>query len=775
MKIFLLALTICIFSFQLQAQLAFTEPENKNLSENTYVNIFFEKESASQNEILNVDSILSNIIYLKEFTLVGYKSKTEIQHMPEISGTNIYAGKKSSIVVMENVNGNIVNNTMRQVLAKIPGIQIWESDGSGIQVGISTRGLSPNRSWEFNVRQNGYDIAADPYGYPEAYYSPQMLAVQRIEIVRGQASLQYGPQFGGMVNYVLKNGSEIKKPFQYETQQTIGSNGLYNFYNSIGGETKKFHYYGFFDHRSSKGWRENSQFFTNSGSGNFTYLFNEKISLTGEILHSHVRSQQAGGLTDDQLEKDARQSLRSRNWLDTKWTTAALTGNYLLNKNSNSRLNIKVFGIFAERGTIGYTKAITVKDSINPLTLHYNNRQIDQDLYTNFGTEARFITDYSFKKLKNTISAGIRFYHGNTDRSRLGTGDQGTEFNLNFIKKNQDLDLFTTNSAAFIENLFRINNKFVIIPGLRFEHINMNVSGRLLYNSSQQEVLIKNEIRKRNFILAGIGAEYSFTTSTKFYTNYSQVYRPMLFSDVTVSPETEISDPEMKDSRGYNFDFGYRGKVDDYVFFDISGFLLHYENRIGIIKQQRIDGSFYNFRTNIGESISKGFEGLIEISPLRFTDKQTQVNFRAFASYSYTDARYGNLKIISIDDATNSLKETNFKNNKVENAPENILRTGITTEYKNISITYQFSFVDEAYTDANNTLSDKNAQVGLISAYSVSDISTVITLNKTMNVKAGVNNLFNKMYVTRRASYIPGPGAMPSDGRSIYVTVGAKF
>ena len=151
---------------------------------------------------------------LPDLTVVGRNSKSDYQQMPEIVGTNIYAGKKNALIVLENVQGNVVNNTMRQVLAKVPGIHIWESDPSGIQIGIATRGLSPNRSWEFNVRQNGYDIAADPFGYPEAYYNPPLQAVQRIEIVRGQGALQYGPQFGGLINYIIKNGAEINKPIE---------------------------------------------------------------------------------------------------------------------------------------------------------------------------------------------------------------------------------------------------------------------------------------------------------------------------------------------------------------------------------------------------------------------------------------------------------------------------------------------------------------------------------------------------------------------------------
>ena len=106
-------------------------------------------------------------------------------------------------------------------------MSIWENDGSGIQVGVASRGLSPNRSWEFNVRQNGYDISSEVYGYPESYYAPPMEALAKIEVIRGAASLQYGPQFGGVLNYQIKKGNPYK-PLTFETQQTIGSYGLFN-------------------------------------------------------------------------------------------------------------------------------------------------------------------------------------------------------------------------------------------------------------------------------------------------------------------------------------------------------------------------------------------------------------------------------------------------------------------------------------------------------------------------------------------------------------------
>jgi Fe(3+) dicitrate transport protein len=35
-----------------------------------------------------------------------------------------------------------------------------------------------------------------------------MEAVETIELIRGGASLQFGPQFGGMLNYVLKENEK---------------------------------------------------------------------------------------------------------------------------------------------------------------------------------------------------------------------------------------------------------------------------------------------------------------------------------------------------------------------------------------------------------------------------------------------------------------------------------------------------------------------------------------------------------------------------------------
>ena len=87
-------------------------------------------------------------------------------------------------------------------------------DGAGTQVNVGTRGTDTHRSIEMNMRQNGYNTNSDMFGYPEDHYTPPMQAISEVQYVRGSAALQFGSQFGGMMNYVIKQ--DFNKP--------IGSN-----------------------------------------------------------------------------------------------------------------------------------------------------------------------------------------------------------------------------------------------------------------------------------------------------------------------------------------------------------------------------------------------------------------------------------------------------------------------------------------------------------------------------------------------------------------------
>lgn len=699
------------------------------------------------------------------------------ERMPETKDNVLFSGKKNEVLKLSTINGNLTNNNAREIFARIPGITVWENEGSGLQINVGVRGLSPNRSWELNTRQNGVDISADVFGYPEAYYNPPLEAVETIQMVRGGASLQFGPQFGGMLNYVLKR--EKDKPFTFETQNTTGSYGLLSSFNAIGGQYKKWSYYIYNHSRNAKGWRENNRFQARNTHAFVEYRFSDKTKISAEYTNADYEMQQPGGLTDAQFEENPRQSFRGRNWFGVPWNIFAV--NFDTKVSANFDVNVKAFGLIGERNSVGFTAAANVEDIISTTTNQYANRRVDCDTYKNLGVENRNLYRYQLGKTTQNLAFGVRLYQAKTERFQKGVGTTGSDFDLSIEGKFPiELEFLTKNIAFFAENQFKLTNKFSITPGFRYEHINSTAEGRIDIVSGN-DVSFDQKTIVRNKPLFGLGLEYKWM-KTNFYANISQAFRPVLFSDLTPAAVIDIVDPNLKDASGYNADLGYRGVYKGFVNFDISVFYLSYNNRVGGIRQfvnnDQTQGT-YLFRTNLGETLNKGIESFVDLNITKMIGiEKPYGNLDVFASMSFIDSRYVDFKTTTTSGSAPNviITETNLTGNQVENAPRYIHNFGMSWSNNEFSATIQYKMSGEIFTDATNTkVASANGQTGILDGYSIVDFSSEYKFMKNFNVRSGINNLLNKDYATRRSGGYPGPGILPGEGRTFYISIGAKF
>ena len=721
-------------------------------------------EAGAQQEINVV--LQESTVELGEFSISASRGILGQGHLPEVQDYRINAGKKNEVIRIGELNANLAMNNSRQIFAKTPGISIWENDGSGVQLGVASRGLNPNRSWEFNVRMNGYDITPDPMGYPEAYFTPPMEVVEQIEIVRGASSLQYGSQFGGLMNFVLRKPDPSTR-FTSETVNTVGSNGLFSSFTYIGGTEGKWSYTAYYQRRVGKGWRENGAFETHHTHAEVNYAASNRLKLGMEMTYMTADTQQPGGLTDAQFEVDPQQSTRARNWFSTPWYIPALTAEYLVSP--KTKISWKAFGTFAERNSVGFMRPINVEDDLG-------NRQVDRDYYTTYGSEVRLSSSYTLFGREQSLVGGLRYFNGHIDRKQLGQGTKGSDLDYSvaagpFVR---DLDFSNTNLAAFVEQVLRLSDKFLVTGGVRLEQIQSTMQGQFNRVNGVPQFL-DPITRTRSFALFGLGAEYHVTKTSEFYANLSQAYRPVLISDLTPPATTDIIDPNLTDSKGYNFDLGYRGSWTPALQFDLSYFHLNYADRIGTVAQKRPDKSIYQYRTNLGNSISRGFEGYVEVDPITAIFESSRVGYlHLFASLAFVDASYGDFEVTTVSNGQVQIR--NLEGNRVENAPRKINRFGATYTYDTFSMTWQLSDIGEAFSDASNTVTaNAAATVGLIPAYRVQDLSASWNFWKQHSLKAGVNNLTDARYFTRRAGGYPGPGIMPADGRTFYLTAALKF
>jgi Fe(3+) dicitrate transport protein len=682
---------------------------------------------------------------------------TSVQRMTDISGTFLTAGKKNEIINISNVDANIAQKTGRQLFAKVPGVFVYDMDGSGNQVNIATRGLDPHRSWEFNIRQNGIITNSDMYGYPASHFNPAMESIEKVELIRGTAALQYGAQFGGMINYVTKK-PDSTKPLSYENMTTVGSFGLFSTYNAVSGKTGKWTYSAYYSKRISKGYRKNASSDFDGHFISIAYQANEKLLVKAELGHSRYIYQIPGPLSDSMFRENPRQSTRSRNWFSPDIYVPSLSAEWKIS--SNTFMQFSLSGVFGTRNSVQFIGFADAKDTINSMTNQYKPRQVDIDKFNSKTAEVKIVHKYSIGSVKSVLSAGVQYMHNDLHRRQQGKGTTGSDFDLSLTSPiwGRDLQFKTKNLAIFAENIFYLSKSWSISPGVRMEKGETNMIGEIsYYDSAKLPLLIKH-----NFPLFGISSQYIVNENIRLYAGIGQAYRPVIFKDVIPATSLEVINPNLKDASGYTFEAGFNGKWKGVLSYDVSYFHLAYNNRMGSMVLDDVNGNSYNYRTNTGNSVTDGLEFFLEAVPLRGKDN---FSLSVFTSTSWMNARYTNASVVVGN------KNIDISGNKLESVPRVISRNGLRVFYKNISTSLQYSYVSETFSDPFNTkVPPSNGSKGPVQAYGLWDIDASVHFLNYFQIKMGVNNLLNKHYFTKRPTFYPDPGIWPSDGRAFYMT-----
>ena len=717
----------------------------------------------------------SDLIYLKplvenldEIEIIARNEKVfSLERLSAVEGTSIFEGKKSEVILVDQSMANLASNNSRQIFSQVAGLNIYQNDDAGLQLNIGGRGLDPNRTSNFNTRQNGYDISADVLGYPESYYTPPAEAIKNIQIVRGAASLQYGTQFGGLVNFVIKE-PKLNQKQEVVIRNSLGSNNLFTNFTSFKGSSGKFRYYSYFNFKQGDGFRKNSFFNSKNFFLKTIYDFSKKSKLSFDLTYFTYLTQQAGGLNDTMFALDPFQSNRKRNWFSVDWLLYNLTFNH--NFRPNKSFSINLFGLNAKRYALGFrVNRVDQIDSNGPRDLIYGD-------FKNMGLETKFLNNYKLFQKESIFVLGSKLYFANNE-SQQGPGSDMSDADFHFYNdefpnyNNQSSYKYPNqNISLFGENIIKISNKMSVTPGFRLEYINTKAKGnfeRIIQDAAlnviQHDTIYENRKNERLFMLTGLGLTYDINKEIEAYSNFSQNYRSVTFADIsTVNPAYAI-DPEISDENGYTFDFGLRGNFENNVNFDASFFHLAYNNRIGFVQKLFDDGNVKAYRTNTGDAKIYGLESLIDLNLKKIVGMNSKYIFNTFFNFSFIQSEY------------TSSNEPGVEGNEVEFVPKYNFKYGLKFGYKNFTSYLQYSYLSSQFSDSSNSIeSNLSGVIGEIPAYSILDISLNYKLGR-FKFESGVNNLLNNYYFTRRATGYPGPGIIPSPPRNYYFTLQYKF
>ncbi|MDZ4406159.1 TonB-dependent receptor [Prosthecobacter sp.] len=700
----------------------------------------FASHARSQTVSNPVTKPAANATELDAITIYGEAESDYYTHsvFPEaVEGTKIFAGKRATIIDLDALP-KVQANNYRQALAQTPGLLFSEETTPLVSIGY--RGLGePHRFQFMQVLKDGIPIHADPFGYPEAYYTPPLDVVDRIEFIRGGGGLMYGSQPGGAFNYITYMPRR-DKAFGFRTQNIFGTDNLFSSYTSADGTVGNLGYYGYFNHRSSDGFRNsNSDYRLDGGNVKLVYHFDDDTRLIFGVDMYEEEHGEPGGLTAAAFASTPEMTTK----FNDRFKLRRYIGSAELQHQfqPGTELSVKAWGGYYQRwskrqrtSAAGAAQFGTVPTLPNAATNAIEN----QEFYT-LGIEPRIRHDWEAWGNTHTLAAGMQLYYNFSPRVDKRGATPGAEDGI--ITADSRREVFY--GSLFLENKFTFG-RLTITPGFRLEMINQNVHTR---NFAPATGLFVNESSKSVFEpqpLFGLGLAYDLGHETSLYANVSQSYRTTVFSEsIVAQPGTTTTD--IGPSLTWSYELGVRGKPATWLTFDTSIFLIDMDNRFGTTGTPTIIRS-------VGRSINYGWDGAFELDLIGLADSLggTQHAKRA-GSLNW----YANVTLLEAE-----LYGGPANGGTPQYAPDYMVRSGLIYKYQDrVKIGFLGTLV-----------SDHNAQDGGpalfdVPSYMTWDLTAEVKVNEHFTVMAGLNNVFDESYYAR----VRTDGIDPAYGRNFYV------
>ncbi len=699
----------------------------------------------------------------------------EYPALPPVEGTRINAGKKTSFVKPQEFP-TFAGNDYREVMATTPGIIVSEEPSSPI-INFGYRGLNSQRSEFMQVLKDGVSIKNEQFGFPESHYTPILDAVERIELIRAGAALQFGPQPGGALNFIMKM-PRLDAPFHFTTRNVFGSYGYYRNFTEVDGTVGPLGYYVYYDHRQQDGFREaNSDYQLNGGSPRLVLDVTKDSRFILTLDFYNEEHGEPGGLR----RKEAVNPPNSVFVEDDRTASTRFFDRFQLERyygmleyqkffSESTELNIKAFGGYLARYSHrqrggGFGTLPSGPDA------NTDSVQLRED-YTE-GVDARMRHDYNLLGDVSTIAGGVYFYHALQDRrdERGDTPDaeSGMLRNLNTGE--------TWDGAIFAENRFKFG-RHSIVPGMRLEFLNQSVDQEFNFAKSHAEpseplvsqsdfsfvplfglglgyVLFEGQqVAPGPVQPTGKGAEAKDLAGpmvtiggpprVEFYGTVSQAYRPRTYGELVPTGASSVVNGDLKEGDSLQFEYGVRGKPFPYLNFDVSGFYFTFDDQVGDIILP--DG--FTSTGNIGDARYIGFEAAAELDVLSLIN--------GGASSPYGDLRlYGNVTLLDAEFTSGP-----NRGNTPAYAPDYQVKSGAIYRYKDfLKVALLGTFVDDEFGD------DGDSFEGFIPAYNVWDLTAEFKFWKgRAGVFAGIRNVFNEDYWGE----VREEGIMPALPRNYY-------
>jgi Fe(3+) dicitrate transport protein len=693
--------------------------------------------------------------------------KVKLNHiMSEVSGTEITVTKKATVIKLDQ-QAEVVNNNQQELFTRAPGLLITEQHTPG-QFNFSYRGLGNPQESEFvAVLMDGVPLASDWIGFPTLYYLPLPQSVAEIQVIRGGASLLYGPEPAPAVNFVMQRPAP-GSPWNFYTEQIGGADGLYSTFSHIQESNGPLELRIDGGYVRSEGQRENSGFHQWQTNLYLTYRPNDKQAFGVDVHAGRFSGGDPGRLTFPQFleNEDFSPTPYNHDWVDRysvvvhdEWS---LGDNWLMQAKAwytHQNIDSRAAGNLSPAGVPPAATTLQLEE--------FNNGGADLRFRLNYGEGTMF--------RGSTLTFGGTVYHGDAPFDRFRSTnlfvDRDDTSGVQTLQQDRNSDY----QAFFVEDLIRIG-KFHIVPSFRLDHESVEVDTGIGPNVG---------VRSADHVvpLWGIGLGNDFGHLNETYFSASSGWRPTRYFDVG-SPFQPLNPANQPDPfKSLDFEVGVHGTPWKGFWYDVGLFWMKFDNRTETQQFSPIDFII----VNSGSSRHRGFEGELSYDLFEFfrgqqlpatqpggwskdgkeTVEPAAAGRGAFADWHLT--LFSNLQLLDAEFTDSSIPGQVGKTPAF--APDLLWKGGLILSRDNcfnimlsaVHVTEQF------WSDAKAALATIPAK---IPAYSTLNLSGNVYITKRVKLIAGISNLTDEKYYSR--VFFNG-SIEPAPRRSGYAGVSVEF
>jgi Fe(3+) dicitrate transport protein len=599
------------------------------------------------------------------------------------------------------------------ILRRIPGINIKGEEETSIVANFGLRGLSASESKSL-LLEDGVPVAPGLFIGNDRYFNPRIQRIDTVEVLKGSASLRYGPStIGGVVNYITKTPDDgVKLAARigaFDLREATLEAGARSADNEsfAGVVVSQASSDGFMD----KGYdmsdvmvKAGTQLPSNQRVGiKLSYHSNDaNISYRGILLEAYNNGERYNPAPDDWYLTDRVAIDLNHEWLISDTATLKT----LLYWSEVSRDYWRYAVDTAASNSAGrwvYTDNLTG-----------NNRSFDR-----IGIESRLAWRHEIGGMPADSEFGLRIMSEESDDKQI----RATRANDRTGNNARHLQDSATSYAGYLQTRIAVNDQLSLTPGIRIESYQQE---RVVFTQSNANAKTTN-----TEVLPGVGFTYELSNTAQLY---GGIYRAFSPASNGVALDG-LTDQQLDGERSTNYEIGVRGDTGQWRY-EVAAFTMDFANQV-------VTG-------NSDPNLSQSNAGATEHHGMEFA-----------LAYDFDNGWVWDTNATWIPKS--EFLTGTLAGNRLPYAPKVLANMSLAYQYDKLNTVLSVHHRGEQFGTPDNRIDiPSNAAGGiwggLLPAYTVFDLASQYQVNEQLQFVGAIKNLTDENYISglRQGIYV-GP------------------